>query len=191
MVIPALVAVLVHCGMWRYAQHVENICWYHSLGLFGVLVGISVVKLLGGGGDCSVTGCGRSASLLSLCAALVAGLFAFGGFALAVPSMERFSWSPCSVVFACVVGPVLEELFWRGRMFDVQDFSGRVVRLFVTTVGFAAYHAVGDGAADYLLLYVWYGACFGVVRFVTGQLFMAVIAHVTASGAILACTYAW
>lgn len=89
-----------------------------------------------------------------------------------------------NIIVAVLLGPVIEELVYRGVIIDI---LGRWFRGFVCVAAsallFSLVH-IPEGFVDFLLVFL-VGICFGVVYIIDGNLIPSTIAHSLSNAAVL------
>jgi membrane protease YdiL (CAAX protease family) len=87
-------------------------------------------------------------------------------------------------VCAVVLGPLFEEVIFRGFLFRPLERSfGGIAAIVITSAVFAVPHGAQYGWAWQMLLLLFAaGAAFGLVRWKTGSLWPAITMHMTYNG---------
>ena len=92
-----------------------------------------------------------------------------------------------AISLICVVGPIGEELFFRGYIFRFVTMRwGQVAALVVTSVWFGVIHG-----REYALPLTLMGFLFGYLRQRTGGLAAPILAHMLHNSLTLGCTMLW
>jgi membrane protease YdiL (CAAX protease family) len=99
-------------------------------------------------------------------------------------------------VFAVVLGPLFEEVIFRGFLFRPLERSfGGIAAIVITSAVFAVPHGAQYGWAWQMLLLLFAaGAAFGLVRWKSGSLWPAITMHMTYNGlqvAVLIISRIW
>lgn len=91
------------------------------------------------------------------------------------------------VLLACVLGPIGEELFFRGYIYRFVDLRfGPTPALWVTSVWFGIMHGL-----EYALPLTLMGFLFGHLRRRTGGLAAPILAHMLHNSLTVACVLLW
>lgn len=88
---------------------------------------------------------------------------------------------------ALAVVAISEEIIWRGWAFEALRMYGPAAVLLITTAGFALMHALGQSFAG-VRTHLATGLLFGVLRWATGSIGAAIVAHVAYNEIVLAQT---
>jgi len=94
---------------------------------------------------------------------------------------ERAPAFALNAVVTAVVGPLIEEMLFRGIGFYLLAPFGEVAAVVVTAAAFALTHGIAVGLPIFFII----GAGFGLIRSRTGSLYPAFLMHATFNGIAL------
>ena len=120
----------------------------------------------------------------ALCYALFAGFVFMLYGTLSRPSEQLGLFA---LFLGVLLGPFLEELVWRGRLFDaIAEAASPIWAVLATSLMFSLVHLSSGRSADFLFLLAGYGLVYGICKLVTARFISPVLAHCTTNGLILA-----
>ena len=153
-----------------------DLCLDHAIALGPVAAGALVALFFS-----TTREANRASGATLVLAPILGGATGFATFHAVTPDMSGVEWPPCFVLLALIVAPVVEESFWRGRIFARLG----VFALPVTSVGFALYHAIAGQTTDGFATYILYGLTFGAVRQISRSVSCSMLAHTITNALIL------
>lgn len=143
-------------------------------------------------------GCGASVALAVVTSLIEAGYHLVGGSFLktevlggGTPSFSRASSALLYLLIACLIGPIAEEVFFRGLLQQfLRGVAGRVASVLLSAAIFAAAHAFAAGGFN-PITHITGGLLFALLFERAKSLLAPVIVHVAGNSAIMLLAFFW